>query len=80
MLSSLVTSSRVLKTIDERLMRCGISRRDFVKFCSSLMIAAPFGLTIADKKAPRRPRIRGRGEERHRCSMTGGRGAIRGWH
>lgn len=38
MLSSLVTSSRVFETIDECLMRCGISRRDFVKFCSSLIL------------------------------------------
>jgi hydrogenase small subunit len=47
-----VGSSRVLETIDERLMRCGISRRAFLKFCSSLMIAAPFGLAITDMKTP----------------------------
>src|SRR5271157_4421337 len=52
MLGPLVASSRVLETIDERLMRCGISRRAFLKFCSSLMIAAPFGLAITDKKTP----------------------------
>ena len=52
MLSSLVTSSRVLETIDERLMRCGVSRRAFLQFCSSLMIAAPFGLPITDKQTP----------------------------
>ena len=46
MLGPLVDSSRVLETIDERLMRCGISRRGFLQFCSSLMIAAPFGLAI----------------------------------
>jgi hydrogenase large subunit len=48
-LNPLVASARVLDTlgtialgtIDERLMRCGISRRAFVQFCSSLMIAAP---------------------------------------
>ena len=45
-------SSRVLETIDERLMQCGVSRRAFLKFCSSLMIAAPFGLQITDKKTP----------------------------
>src|SRR5271157_6122842 len=52
MLNPLVASPRVLETIDERLMRCGISRRAFVQFCSSLMIAAPFGLAITDKKTP----------------------------
>jgi len=52
MLGPLVASSRVLETIDERLMRCGISRRAFLKFCSSLMIAAPFGLAITDMKTP----------------------------
>ncbi|MGA9504828.1 MAG: hypothetical protein WBV31_10355, partial [Terriglobales bacterium] len=41
-----------LGTIDERLTRCGITRRAFVQFCSSLMIAAPFGLAITDKKTP----------------------------
>jgi len=38
----LVASARVLDTlgsIDERLMPCGISRRAFVQFCSSVMIA-----------------------------------------
>jgi len=49
---SLVASSSVLETIDERLMRCGISRRAFLKFCSTLMVAAPFGLAITDKKTP----------------------------
>jgi len=52
MLAPLIASSRVLETIDERLMRCGISRRAFLKFCSSLMIAAPFGLAITDMKTP----------------------------
>jgi hydrogenase small subunit len=54
-LNPLVASARVLDTlgsIDERLTRCGISRRAFVQFCSSLMIAAPFGLAITDKKTP----------------------------
>ncbi|HUI75945.1 MAG TPA: hydrogenase small subunit, partial [Candidatus Acidoferrum sp.] len=52
MFNSLVASSMVLETIDERLLRCGVSRRSFVKFCSSLMIAAPFGLPITDKRTP----------------------------
>jgi len=32
-----------LGTIDERMARVGVSRRAFLQFCSSLMIAAPFG-------------------------------------
>ncbi len=52
MLGPIVASSRVLETIDERLMRCGFSRRAFLQFCSSLMIAAPFELAITDKKTP----------------------------
>jgi len=59
-LNPLVASARVLDalgsvdsgTIDECLLRCGISRRAFVQFCSSLRIAAPFGLAITDKKTP----------------------------
>jgi hydrogenase small subunit len=41
-----------LATIGERLQQCGVSRRAFLQFCSSLMIAAPFGLAITDKKLP----------------------------
>jgi len=52
LLSPLVASSRVAETIDERLMRCGVSRRAFLQFCSTLMVAAPFGLAITDKKTP----------------------------
>src|SRR5271157_5496101 len=52
MLTALIASCKVLETIDERLMQCGISRRAFLQFCSSLMIAAPFGLAITDKKTP----------------------------
>ena len=52
MFDSLVASSKVLETIDERLMRCGVSRRAFLQLCSSLMIAAPFALAITDKKTP----------------------------
>jgi hydrogenase small subunit len=52
MLSSLITAATALETIDERLLRCGISRRSFLVFCSSLMIAAPYGLAITDKKTP----------------------------
>ena len=36
------------ETIDQRLERCGVSRRAFIQFCSSLMIAAPFGLAITE--------------------------------
>ncbi len=52
MIGSLFNSASALETVDERLMRCGVSRRSFLQFCSSLMIAAPFGLAITDKKAP----------------------------
>jgi hypothetical protein len=33
-------------------LRCGVNRRTFLQFCSSLMVAAPFGLPITDKKTP----------------------------
>lgn len=52
MLNALIASSRVLETIDERLIRCGVNRRAFLQFCSSLMIAAPFGLPITNKRTP----------------------------
>ncbi|MGO9516207.1 MAG: hydrogenase small subunit [Candidatus Korobacteraceae bacterium] len=52
MLGRLVNSAKALETIDERLMRCGVSRRAFLQFCSTLMVAAPFGLAITDKKTP----------------------------
>ena len=52
MLGILGNSVRALETIDDRLMRCGVSRRSFLQFCSSLMVAAPFGLPITDKKTP----------------------------
>ena len=52
MFDTLVTSATALETIDERLLRCGISRRSFLVFCSTLMIAAPYGLAITDKMTP----------------------------
>jgi hydrogenase small subunit len=52
MLGPLFKSSEALETIDDRLLRCGASRRAFLQFCSSLMIAAPFGLAITDKLTP----------------------------
>jgi hydrogenase small subunit len=42
----------MLETIDDRLMQCCVNRRSFLQFCSSLMVAAPFGLPITDKKTP----------------------------
>ena len=36
-------------TIGEQLRRAGIPRRDFLKFCTELMIAAPVGLAITKK-------------------------------
>ena len=35
-----------LPTIGEQLEKAGVSRRDFVEFCTKLMIAAPIGLAI----------------------------------
>ena len=52
MLGSIVASATALETIDERLRCCGISRRSFLVFCSTLMIAAPYGLAITDKMTP----------------------------
>ena len=52
MIDSLIVSSKALGTIDDRLMECGVSRRAFLKFCSSLMVAAPFALAITDKLTP----------------------------
>ena len=52
MLGSIVASATALETIDERMLRCGISRRSFLVFCSTLMIAAPYGLAITDKRTP----------------------------
>ena len=40
--------SAVMSTIAEHLQRSGISRRDFVTFCSKLMVAAPFGLAVTN--------------------------------
>ena len=34
------------------MLRCGVSRRAFLQFCASLMIAAPYGLAITDRKTP----------------------------
>ena len=52
MLGSFKAVSKGLESIDERMMRCGVSRRAFLQFCSSLMIAAPFALAITDKLTP----------------------------
>lgn len=39
-------------SIGEHFERCGVRRRDFLGFCSKLMVAAPFGLAIANQKTP----------------------------
>ncbi len=36
-------------TIGEQLKRAGVPRRDFLKFCTELMIAAPIGLALTKK-------------------------------
>jgi hydrogenase small subunit len=50
--ASPMVESTDLGTIDDRLEACGVSRRSFLQFCSSLMIAAPFGLAITDMLTP----------------------------
>jgi hydrogenase small subunit len=52
MLGTLIPSATKLETIDERLRQCGISRRSFLVFCTSLMVAAPYGLALTDKASP----------------------------
>jgi len=37
------------QTIGQHLVRCGVSRRRFLEFCASLMVAAPFGLALTGK-------------------------------
>lgn len=36
-------------TITAHLKRCGIPRREFLQFCTQLMVAAPWGLAITEK-------------------------------
>src|SRR6187402_1109622 len=36
-------------TIGQQLASAGVSRRDFLEFCTKLMVAAPFGLALTDK-------------------------------
>lgn len=52
MLGSLVASAKGFESIDERMLQCGVSRRAFLQFCATLMIAAPYGLAITGKKTP----------------------------
>ncbi|HVN83240.1 MAG TPA: hydrogenase small subunit [Candidatus Binatia bacterium] len=37
------------ETIGQHLVRCGVSRRQFLEFCASLMVAAPAGLALTSK-------------------------------
>lgn len=39
-------------TIEAQLERSGVRRRDFLGFCSRLMVAAPFGLALTSKMTP----------------------------
>ncbi len=48
----LIPIPTAIGTIDDRLAGCGVSRRSFLMFCSGLMIAAPYGLAITNKKTP----------------------------
>ena len=43
------TSTPEPETIGQHLVRCGVSRRQFLEFCASLMVAAPFGLALTSK-------------------------------
>lgn len=43
------TSPLEPETIGQHLVRCGVSRRAFLEFCASLMVAAPFGLSLTNK-------------------------------
>jgi hydrogenase small subunit len=52
MQDTLIPSAARLETIDERLRVCGISRMSFLVFCTSLMVAAPYGLALTDKARP----------------------------
>jgi len=36
-------------TVAAHLKRCGVPRRDFLQFCTQLMVAAPWGLAITEK-------------------------------
>jgi hydrogenase small subunit len=36
-------------TVAAHLKRCGVPRRDFLRFCTQLMVAAPWGLAITEK-------------------------------
>jgi hydrogenase small subunit len=49
---TLIPSEAKLETINERLRNSGISRRSFLVFCTSLMVAAPYGLAITNKESP----------------------------
>ncbi|MGF1508558.1 MAG: hydrogenase small subunit [Myxococcota bacterium] len=40
------------RTIEEQLARARVNRRDFLDFCSRLMVAAPFGLAITKGLTP----------------------------
>ena len=48
----MIPSSTKLETIDELLRQCGISRWSFLVFCTSLMVAAPYGLALTNKASP----------------------------
>ncbi len=43
---------RRTETIDDRLERCGVDRREFIGFVSRLMVAAPFGLGLTAAASP----------------------------
>src|SRR5512143_1053687 len=48
-MASKTESTHDPETIGQHLVRCGVSRRAFLEFCASLMVAAPFGLSLTNK-------------------------------
>jgi hydrogenase small subunit len=48
-MASKIGSTHDPETIGQHLVRCRVSRRTFLEFCASLMVAAPFGLSLTSK-------------------------------
>jgi hydrogenase small subunit len=44
-----IRSTQEPETIGQHLIRCGVSRREFLEFCATLMVTAPFGLALTNK-------------------------------
>lgn len=46
---AVIADEKASLTIGEQLRHAGVSRRDFIKFCTELMIVAPVGLALTQK-------------------------------